>query len=169
MNKIKELFVKYKEIILYLIFGGLTTVVSIASFWIFDRIFGVELVMLSNTLSWVFAVAFAYVVNKLFVFESKSWKGNVIAKELVSFIGARLFSLGVESAGMALFIYVLRFDKIGFEIFGIVITGQLIAKTILQVVVVIMNYFFSKFVIFRTKKNDDKHQDSATETEEEIK
>ena len=73
MNKIKRLFNKYKEIITYVIFGVLTTVVNFAAFWILSRVLGERLYLLNNAIAWVVSVAFAYVTNKLWVFESKSW------------------------------------------------------------------------------------------------
>ena len=71
MEKIRNLFVKYKELILYLVFGGLTTLVSWGSYALLE-LSGLS-VTVANALSWVCAVAFAFVTNKLFVFESKSW------------------------------------------------------------------------------------------------
>ena len=71
MTKIKELIVKYKELLLYLIFGVLTTLVNLASFWIFTKILGEGLYLINNAIAWVVGVIFAFVTNKLFVFESK--------------------------------------------------------------------------------------------------
>lgn len=153
MAKIKELYEKYKEIILYLIFGGLTTVVSFVSFWLCDLAFGVSLVSLTEFISWLAAVVFAYVVNKLFVFESKSWAFGVIKKEIPPFILARVFSYLVEWGGILLLVYPLDFEYINLDILGFNLSGSVLAKLILSIIVVIMNYFFSKFIIFR-KKNE---------------
>ena len=151
MMKIKDLLYKYKELITYVIFGGLTTLVNFVAFYVVTQILGEELYLLNNAIAWVVSVVFAYVTNKLFVFESKSWNLKLVAKESVEFIGARIFSFLIEEGGMLLFVSVLGFGEISFNIFGFTITGQLIAKLILAVVVVIMNYFFSKFIIFRKK------------------
>ncbi len=129
---IKNLFNKYKEIISYLFFGVLTTLVNFVSFWAFNKILGESLYLISNVIAWVISVVFAYVTNKLWVFESKSWKFRVLLKEVPEFFAARVFSLCV-----------------GFEV-----TGKLIAKVLLAVIVVILNYFFSKFIIFAKRSKD---------------
>ena len=158
MTKIKELYEKYKEIILYLIFGGLTTLVSFVSFWLCDLIFGVKLVTLSEIISWVLSVAFAYVVNKLFVFESKSWALKILKKEIPPFVFARVFSLVVELLGILLLVHPLNFKDIDLDILGFNLTGQVLAKLILSVIVVIMNYFFSKFIIFKKKPTTENQE-----------
>ena len=153
MTKIKELIVKYKELLLYLIFGVLTTLVNLATFWVFTKILGEELYLINNALAWVVGVIFAFVTNKLFVFESKSWKSKTAGKEFIEFVGARLFSFGVEEGGMWLFVDVLGFGEKSLNLFGFTISGQIIAKLALAVIVVILNYFFSKFIIFKKSKN----------------
>ncbi len=153
MTKIKELLLKYKEIIIYLVFGVLTTIVNLFAFWLFSQLLGEELYLLNNAIAWVIAVVFAFITNKLFVFESKSWSIKIAGKELLEFVGARLFSFGVEEGGMWLFIDILGFGEKGITIFGIFISGQIIVKILLSVIVVILNYFFSKFIIFKNKKS----------------
>ena len=74
INKIKKLAKKYRELITYIIFGVLTTIVSLVSFKIFDSLLGEKLYLLTNIMSWIFAVSFAYITNKVFVFNSKSYK-----------------------------------------------------------------------------------------------
>ena len=151
MTKIKELIIKYKELLLYLIFGVLTTLVNFLTFWIFTKILGEELYLINNAIAWVVGVAFAFVTNKLFVFESKKWNAKTIGKEMPEFVGARLFSFGVEEGGMWLFVDILGFGEKSLTLLGFTITGQLIAKLALAIIVVILNYFFSKFIIFRKK------------------
>ncbi len=167
MTKIKELYTKYKEVILYIFYGGLTTVVSFVSFWLCDLAFGVSLVSLSEFISWVAAVVFAYVVNKLFVFDSKSWAFEVIKKEIPPFVLARVFSYLVEWGGILLLVYPLDFEYINLDIFGFNLSGSVLAKLILSVIVVIMNYFFSKFIIFRRKS--DKVKEHCAECEVDTK
>ena len=152
MTKIKELIFKYKELLLYLVFGVLTTLVNLVTFWFFTKILGEELYLINNAIAWVVGVIFAFVTNKLFVFESKSWKSKTAGKEFIEFVGARLFSFGVEESGMWLFIDILGFGEKSLTLFGFTITGQIIAKIALAVIVVILNYFFSKFIIFKKKK-----------------
>lgn len=151
IDMIKKLFNKYKELISYVFFGVLATIVSIGSFKIFDVILGEHMYMLSNVISWIITVIFAYFTNKLWVFQSKSWKPNVVIRELVGFFGARLFSLGVEELGLWLMIDKMDIGRIGFEILGFDVNGNLIAKVIMQVVIVILNYIFSKLIIFKKK------------------
>ena len=160
MEKIKSLIKKLinRETVTYLVFGVLTTVVNFAVFKLFDVIFTkaftLDLTLLTNFIAWVLSVAFAYVTNKLFVFESKSWSRKVIAKEIPSFVGARVFSLGVESLGLLIFIKWLGFDSFVLEIFpGFALGGKMLTKIALSVIIVVMNYVFSKFVIFKSKEN----------------
>ena len=149
---IKKLFLKYKELISYVFFGVLATIVSILSFKRFDVLLGPQLYLLSNVISWIITVIFAYFTNKIWVFESKSWKANVLVKEIVSFFGARVFSLVVEEAGLWLMIDQMDMGGISWDILTFSISGNMIAKIIMQVVVVILNYVFSKLIIFKKKK-----------------
>jgi len=159
MSKIKELFKKYKEIITYIIFGVLTTVVSWGSYTVFVEMLSMK-VFLGNLLSWVCAIVFAYITNKLWVFDSKSWKPDVIGKEIVTFVASR----GVTGVIEILCVPLLAktgFDTIFYGILekmnisiGILFTDGIYSKIFLSVIVVILNYFFSKFVIFAKKKKD---------------
>lgn len=149
MKMIKTLFIKYKELITYVIFGVLTTLVNFFAFWIFTKIFGEDLYLVNNAIAWVVGVVFAYITNKLFVFESKSWDLKVITKEITGFLGARIFSFLVEEGGMFLFVSVLGLGENSLTLLGFTITGQFIVKILLAVIVVILNYIFSKFIIFK--------------------
>ena len=153
MNKIKELITKYKEIILYVFFGVVTTVANFIAFLIADKLLGQEMYLLNTAIAWVVGVIVAYITNKLWVFNSKSWELKVLAKEIPEFFGARLFSFGVEEFGMWLFVDVIGFDEKSWSLLGITITGVVIAKILLAFIVVVMNYFFSKFIIFKKKKS----------------
>ena len=127
------------EMISYLVFGVLTTVVNVGMFSLCHDVWQWGWA-LSNLLAWVLAVVFAFLTNKLFVFRSKSFAPRVFLFELVSFVGARLLSLGVDMAGMWLLIDVLAFSSI-------------LSKVIVNVLVVIINYVLSKLLIFKKKKN----------------
>ena len=151
INEIKKLAKKYRELITYIIFGVLTTIVSLVSFKIFDSLLGEKLYLLTNIMSWIFAVSFAYITNKLWVFESKSWQGKTVIKELLGFVGARLFSLGVEELGLWLLIDILHMGALRLSILSLDINGNMIAKVIMQIVVIILNYVFSKLVVFKKK------------------
>ena len=151
-EKIKGLINKHRELITYVIAGGLTTLVNLATFKTFNIILGDSKYLISNIIAWVVGVIFAYVINKLWVFESKSWKINIISKEIPEFVGARLFSLIVEEGGLWILVDMLKFDKYSFDLFGFTIDGKLISKIVLAVIVVILNYLFSKLVVFKNKK-----------------
>lgn len=159
MSKIKDLFIKYKEIITYVIFGVLTTVVSWGSYTVFVEVLSMK-VFVGNLLSWICAIVFAYVTNKLWVFESKSWKPGVIGKEIVTFVASRGITGVIEILCVPL-LAKTGFDNIFYGILekmnisiGILFTDGIYSKIFLSVVVVILNYFFSKFIIFKNKKKD---------------
>lgn len=135
---IKGLYFGYKEIINYLVFGGLATVVNFVSYYIFARMIGIDEVI-SSGLSWFFSVLFAYITNKLFVFESKTENLKAVVKECVSFFMARIISGILCDVGtFALMVKVFNINDI-------------VAKLVTQVMVVIVNYIFSKFIIFKKK------------------
>ncbi len=140
MEKIFALLKKYREILLYLIFGVLTTVVDYLSLWLFYDLLGIRVLdaLGANTLAWVVSVAFAFTTNKIFVFESRDTSQKTLIREILSFVAARLVSLGAESA----VIY------IGVNVLG---CNLWLMKLLASVIVVISNYVFSKLVIFRKK------------------
>jgi putative flippase GtrA len=152
MNTIKKLIIKYKELIIYGVFGVGTTLVNFVTYKLFNMLLGVELYLVSNIIAWFLSVIFAYVTNKLFVFDSKSWNVRVVAKEVSSFFAARVFSFAVEEAGLFLLVDILGMKNFSVDIFGFTVSGNMISKVLLAVVVVVLNYFFSKFVVFRKKK-----------------
>ncbi len=140
MQKIVDLFNKYKEVIMYLIFGVLTTVVSLVTYYaltltILNPNSALQL-QLANIISWIVSVAFAYVTNRKFVFESKS---EDIVKELSSFVGGRILTLLMDMAIMFIFVTVLHFND---KIF----------KIVSQVVVIVANYIISKLFVFKESK-----------------
>lgn len=126
-----------KETITYVIFGGLTTVVNYAIYYLFYKFTAIDPIIY-NIIAWVAAVIFAFITNKLFVFESKSFAPKLLFQEFMSFIGARLLSLLFETGFLALTVKVFHMN-------------ELLAKIIAAVFVVIFNYFASKFFIFKKK------------------
>ncbi|MCI9585394.1 MAG: GtrA family protein [Bacilli bacterium] len=141
INKIKEIYFKYEEIISYLFFGFLTTVVSFGTYVLFANTFLAGKsdldIQIANVLSWICAVIFAYVTNRIFVFKSKTI-GKEKVKEVFNFALARVFSLLVDMFMMYILYSVMHID-------------DTISKIIVQFVVVAMNYILSKVIIF--KKN----------------
>ncbi len=154
MKKLTELILKYKELITYVFFGALTTAVNFVTFWIFSKLLGGDLYYVSNAIAWFVSVIFAYITNKLFVFEAKSFAPKVLFKEISVFFSARVFSFFVEEGGLILLVWVLNFGEFSLNVFGFEINGQLIAKALLAVIVVLINYFVSKFAVFSKKTKE---------------
>ena len=132
-----------KEVISYLIVGVLTTVVSFVTYFVLTRTFfdpdnAVKL-QIANIISWIAAVAFAYITNRIFVFESKN---KNIFLEIVLFVAARLLSLAMDMGCMFIVVTLLK-------------RSDLIGKLVSQVVVTIANYVLSKLIVFRHKKNSN--------------
>ncbi len=135
MDKIKHIFFN-KEAFMYLVFGVLTTVVDyIAALACFHGAKFSEIT--SNNIAWLISVAFAYITNKLFVFESKSFQAKILVKEIVSFLSARIITLIMAD----IIIWGASELTIGF----------LAAKIASSVVVIAANYVFSKLIIFHRK------------------
>lgn len=134
-----------REAWLYLIFGALTTLVNFIVFRSLELALGERLYLLANAIAWAAAVAFAYATNKLIVFRAHAKSPRALLLELLEFIGARLLSLGIEELGLLLLIDVCGFRSISIGI----ISGSLIAKLILAVIVVTVNYVLSKLIIFK--------------------
>ena len=134
---------KYDEIINYLIFGALTTVVTIITYAIFTSTFlsaktALD-IQIANVLSWIIAVTFAYLTNRKFVFKSKV-QGTKRAKEIINFFLARISSLIIEMLFMNVTVTLLSYN-------------DLICKVIAQVIVIVFNYICSKLIIFKKEEN----------------
>ena len=137
MLKIKELLNRYKELILYLIFGVLTTAVSFAVQWLFKDVIVLPYAWLTTVIAWFCSVLFAFITNKLIVFESKKKQG--FFKEFFLFYGSRLFTGLVEIGAMALFVDICHFNYWAIKI-------------IANVLIIILNYILSKFIVFKKDK-----------------
>lgn len=137
-----EVIKKYKEVIAYLIFGVMTTVVNWIVYSLCVQV-GIG-INVSNCAAWLVAVLFAFVTNKLFVFESKKTTIKEVVKEFWKFIVARLATGTIEILGLPLLMW-LNFD---YSLFGV---EGLFTKVIVSVVVIILNYVFSKLFVFSKK------------------
>lgn len=141
------------EIVSYLVFGVLTTVVNFVTYTAVAYLcgdgysekvlftvgsYGFKLILVINAIAWIVSVLFSFITNKLFVFESTSWKAGVLIKEIASFIGARIISFVV-------------FEELIFDLLTRLGMDDLIAKLAIAVFVVVFNYVASKLVIFRKK------------------
>ncbi|MFR7479138.1 MAG: GtrA family protein [Acutalibacteraceae bacterium] len=142
---------KYREPVLYLVFGAATTLVNLVLFWGLNFLVGEEAYLITNIIATVLAILFAYVTNKLFVFTSRSWSLAVLKREIPSFFGARAFTFLLEEGGLWLFIDVWGAGNLQISVFSLVISGTMLTKLVLQVIVILLNYVFSKFLIFAKK------------------
>ena len=133
-EKLKALYEKYRSTVIYLIFGVLTTVVNYAVSLPLHY-FASWSAWVSNVIAWVVAVAFAYVTNKLYVFESKSWDHGVVG-ELIRFVGSRVASGAIETMSLLLTVDILGWN------------GN-VMKLLLAVFVIVFNYVLSKFFVFK--------------------
>ena len=152
MNMIKTLITKYKELIVYFVFGLCTTVVNLITFKIFNLILGDEKYLISNVFAWFFSVVFAYTTNKIFVFKSKDWGMKTLFKEVISFFSSRVFTFVIEESGMYFLVDVMNLKDVQLDVFVVIVSGEMISKLIVGVLVVIINYIFSKMFIFKKKK-----------------
>ena len=137
IKKIRALVERYWDVLSYLFFGGLTTVVNYIVYlpcynWLHLS------ASVSNVIAWVFAVAFAYLTNKPFVFKSYDWSMKTVVPGLTKFVGGRVGPGVLETA-------------IRFVTGGLLLNGNIV-KLLVSVLVVILNYFGSKLLVFRRKE-----------------
>lgn len=149
MDKIKKIL--NRETVLYIIFGVATTVVNYVVFYLLYNVFWNQSHSLAaNAAAFVAAVIFAFVVNKLFVFESKSWSADTLKREIPSFLAARIGSFGIEEAGLFLCEKVLKLGGvIAITLGGVALDWITVVKVALAFVVVALNYVFCKLFIFK--------------------
>ena len=121
-----------RELVLYVVFGAFTFFVILISYFFFANLLGINY-LVSNGIAWFLSVLFAYVTNRIWVFESKS--PNIL-KEMSLFFGGRIFSGIVDMFLMYAFIDLLMFD------------GS-ISKIVVQIIVIVLNYIFSKLIVFK--------------------
>lgn len=137
MKKFQELFQRYYDIIVYLVFGVLTTIVNYAVFLPLYNIAGCSIVI-SNGIAWIAAVLFAYLTNKPFVFRSHDWSAHTVIPELAKFVSCRIASGIMETVILFVAVDCMHMN------------GN-IWKLITQILVVIANYVGSKLLVFRKK------------------
>lgn len=137
IEKLKKLFERYRELILYVFFGGVTTVVNFVVYGLCTDVLQIYY-LAANAIAWILAVAVAYITNRIWVFHSKKSGFNAIAREIALFVGARIFSGLGDMLIMFICVDLLH------------IPG-LVAKILANVFVVILNYILSKLIIFKNK------------------
>ena len=144
IDSIKKIYNKYDEVIRYLIIGGLTTLINIVAYFTVTHTFlnpqdKLEL-QIAEVISWVVAVIFAYYTNRLIVFKMKN---NKSLKEAFKFFSSRIVTLLIEMLIMYIFVSLLGFN-------------DQVIKIVTQIIVIILNYLFSKFIVFKKKNNEKK-------------
>ena len=138
LNKLRELYAKYADVVSYLFFGILTTLVNYLVYLPIYNWLRMSATV-SNCIAWVIAVAFAFLTNKPFVFKSHDWSIKTVIPELTKFVGCRIGSGVAETLIILVTVDILNFN------------GNLM-KAITSVLVVVINYFGSKFLVFRKNK-----------------
>lgn len=133
---IKNLWLRYKELFFYAVFGVGATVINIVSYRVLANTFGKKYFLIANIIAWILAFIFAFITNKLFVFESKSWEAQIAMKEFVGFLSARLATGILDTVLMWFFVSVISLD-------------DTLSKIIINILVIIINYIASKFFIFK--------------------
>ncbi|MBM6614543.1 GtrA family protein [Desemzia sp. RIT804] len=135
MEFLKKMFFKYEEAIIYLVFGVLTTLVNIVVFYLMDTVLGVQY-LIANAVAIVLSILFAFFTNKKYVFKSTSENVQSWLKEFILFCGFRAVSGVFDMLSMWILVDFISFDTN-------------IAKIATQFIVVVLNYFFSKFFVFK--------------------
>ena len=136
MKKIIEIYKKYEEKINYLIFGVLTTFVNLIVYALCTKLFSINY-MISNIIAWILSVLFAYITNKKYVFKSKCDSNKKVVYEIFQFFKYRVLSFIIcDMLLLCLFVELLNMN-------------DMIAKVIIQVVVIVLNYLFSKLFVFK--------------------
>ena len=133
---IKNLWLRYKELFFYAVFGVGATVINIVSYRVLANTCGKKYFLIANIIAWILAFIFAFITNKLFVFESKSWEAQIAMKEFVGFLSARLATGILDTVLMWVFVSIISLD-------------DTLSKIIINILVIIINYIASKFFIFK--------------------
>lgn len=132
---------KFKEIVKYVFWGGITTIVNWVVYALLTMCFQI-MPVISNIVAWIISVIVAYFSNKIYVFKNNNEKSGI---QFFAFLSSRLFTGIIETAGLPILIKALSLDPfLGIKSFG--------EKLIISILVVIINYILSKYIIFREKK-----------------
>ncbi len=135
LNIFNPFYKKNKEMLLYLFFGGLSFIVSVATYAVFNVTCGFN-ALIANVLSWVITVMFAFLTNRVWVFAAPTKTAMEFIKQMISFYSGRVITLVVEEVILGVFINLCGFNSI-------------LIKVIAQIVVIILNYVISKLFIFK--------------------
>ena len=147
LKRLEPFYRKNKEILLYLFFGGLTTVVGLITFIVPSMVLDLKDMNIgsvtidmntqaANVISWICAVTFAYITNRIWVFENKAHTAGGVVRESLSFYGGRLLTLLIENVLMNLCVESIKMNSI-------------LAKVLVSIITIILNYIISKLFVFR--------------------
>ncbi len=152
MDKILELMKKYRELIVYFITGVMTTLVNWVAYALCVETFGWS-VAVSNTIAWIVAVIFAYITNKLWVFRSFNWEIRFVLREAFLFVSARILTGIFEIVAVPLLVS-LGLNQPFFGVKG------MWAKIVVSAIVMVLNYVFSKLIVFRGDKKKSEPEEA---------
>ena len=138
VNKLVNIYNRYREQILYLVFGGVTTLISIITYAVFTELADIN-ILIANILSWIISVAVAYATNKSVVFRSDKKGVAQVLTEALSFYAGRLLTLLIEEAILFVFIDLAKLPNMP-------------VKIIAQIIIIVLNYIISKVFIFKKTK-----------------
>lgn len=148
----ESFYIKNKSVLLYLFFGGLTTIVSIFTFWLAELLISADFnvsilgslysikVILTNAVSWICAVLFAFFTNRIWVFNSPTETWKEFWGQMAAFFGGRFATFLLETVILVVFVSALKFN-------------ELVIKILAQIAVLVSNYIISKLIVFRDRKN----------------
>lgn len=139
LRLLEPFYKKYKEMLLYLFFGGIAFFLNIGLFALFNEILGIG-ELIANVICWVICVLFQFFTNRTWVFDGHVDSAEAFWKQMASFFGGRIFTLVVEEIILGVFITWLGFNS-------------MIVKVTAQVVVIVLNYVISKWFVFRADKD----------------
>lgn len=137
----EQFYLKHKSVLLYLFFGGLSFVLNVVVYYIFNTPLGLK-PLIANIIAWIAAVVFAYITNKIWVFESETENTKGLLDEITKFLASRIGTLIIEELLLYIFIDKLKFNS-------------LLIKIIAQVIVILLNYVFSKLFVFNSKETQE--------------
>lgn len=140
MTKIKELFQKYREVIMYLLFGGLSFFLNMGLFWLIVTKLGMN-ALIGNVICWIIVVMFQFITNRLWVFDGKTDSFGAFLKQMGAFYGGRLLTLAIEEGIIFIFITLMKLPDMP-------------VKLAAQVIVIVLNYVISKLLVFRKKDGE---------------
>lgn len=140
LNRFEPIYNKQKEILLYLLFGGLSFLISIGTYALFSTLFGIH-ELISNVLSWIITVAFAFFTNRIWVFDAPTDRISDFMRQISKFYAGRIITLVIEEIILLIFIMVLCLPSIPIKVAA-------------QTIVIFLNYIVSKLLIFRKEPKD---------------